>query len=155
MSAYNIPYVIYKGGQSIHDAEWTPGEKYTIAGIVANSSNVGMSQVVESVPEPLQYDYLKNFGLDEPTGLNLPAETQGTLAPVADWYGDTRYTLAYGQGIAVNAVQMARVYSTIANGGVRVAPTLIAGTVQRVRQVQRGQAASRPRGSSRPRRPRS
>jgi cell division protein FtsI (penicillin-binding protein 3) len=127
-SAYNIPYVIYKGGQSIHDAEWTPGEKYTIAGIVANSSNVGMSQVVESVPQALQYEYLKNFGLDEPDGLNLPAETQGTLAPVADWYGDTRYTLAYGQGIAVNAVQMAGVYSAIANGGVKVTPTLVAGT---------------------------
>ena len=127
-SSYNIPYVIYKGGQAIHDAEWTPGEKYTIAGIVANSSNVGMSQVVESVPQALQYAYLKKFGLDEPDGLNLPGETQGLLAPVADWYGDTRYTLAYGQGIAVNAVQMAGVYSAIANAGVKVAPTLVAGT---------------------------
>jgi cell division protein FtsI (penicillin-binding protein 3) len=104
MSAYNIPYVLYRGGQAIHDAEWSPGERYTIAGIIANSSNVGMSQVVASVSPPLQYEYLRNFGLDEPTGLNLPGESQGLLQPPSQWSADERYTLAYGQGIAVNAV---------------------------------------------------
>jgi cell division protein FtsI (penicillin-binding protein 3) len=128
MTPYNIPYKIYKGGQWIHDAEWSTGERYTVAGIIANSSNIGMSQVVESVPEQVQYQYLKNFGLDEPTGLNLPGESQGLLPAVSQWAGDERYTLAFGQGIAVNAVQMASVYATIANGGVRVQPTLIEGT---------------------------
>jgi cell division protein FtsI (penicillin-binding protein 3) len=128
MDAYNIPPQIYRGGQWIHDAEWSPGERYTVAGIIANSSNIGMSQVVQSVPEGLQYQYLKNFGLDQPTGLNLPGESQGLLDPPSKWAGDERYTLSFGQGIAVNAVQMASVYATIANGGVRVQPTLIAGT---------------------------
>jgi cell division protein FtsI (penicillin-binding protein 3) len=128
MSAYNIPYAIYRGGQYIHDAEWAPGERYTIAGIIANSSNIGMSQVVQSVPPQLQYEYLKAFGLDQPTGLGLPGETQGQLPPPAQWAADERYTLSYGQGIAVNAVQMASVYATLANGGVRVQPRLIAGT---------------------------
>jgi len=128
MTPYNIPYQIYKGGQLIRDAEYTSGERYTVAGIIANSSNVGMSQVVESVPPQIQYDYLKNFGLDEPTGLNLPGESQGLLLPVSQWPADERYTLSYGQGISVNAVQMASVYATIANGGVRVQPTLIEGT---------------------------
>jgi cell division protein FtsI (penicillin-binding protein 3) len=128
MTPYNIPYEIYEGGQWIHDAEWSPGEHYTVAGIIANSSNIGMSQVANSVPEPIQYQYLKNFGLDEPTGLNLPGESQGLLPPLSQWAADERYTLAYGQGIDVNAVQMASVYATIANGGVRVRPTLIEGT---------------------------
>jgi cell division protein FtsI (penicillin-binding protein 3) len=134
MSAYKIPPAIYKGGQWIHDAEWSPGERYTIAGIIANSSNIGMSQVVESVSPQLQYDYLKNFGLGQPTGLGLPNESPDAaygpyaLPPVSKWWGDTRYTLSYGQGLSVNAVQMASVYATIANGGVRVQPSLIAGT---------------------------
>ncbi len=128
MSSYYIPYVIYRGGQAIHDAEWSPGEHYTIAGIIANSSNVGMSQVVAHVSPQIQYAYLKAFGLDQPTGLNLPGETEGQLLPPSQWAADARYTLSYGQGIAVNAVQMASVYATIANGGVRVAPRLIAGT---------------------------
>ena len=128
MSAYNIPYQIYLGGQYIRDAEYTPNERYTIAGIIANSSNVGMSQVVESVSPQTQYDYLRNFGLDEPTGLGLPGETPGLLQPPSQWAADERYTLAYGQGIAVNAIQMASVYATIANDGVRVAPRLVEGT---------------------------
>ncbi len=128
MSSYYIPSEIYRGGQWIHDAEWSPKEHYTIAGIIANSSNIGMSQVVQSVSPQVQYDYLRNFGLDEPTGLGLPYETAGQLDPPAQWAGDERYTLAYGQGIAVNAVQMASVYATIANNGVRVAPRLVAGT---------------------------
>jgi cell division protein FtsI (penicillin-binding protein 3) len=128
MSSYYIPYAIYRGGQLIHDAEDDAGAHYTIAGIIANSSNIGMSEVDASVPPQTQYDYLRNFGLDELTGLGLPGESPGLLSPPSKWAGDERYTLAYGQGIAVNAVQMASVYATIANGGVRVAPRLIAGT---------------------------
>ncbi|MGH3299184.1 MAG: penicillin-binding transpeptidase domain-containing protein, partial [Trebonia sp.] len=132
MSPYNIPYVIYRGGQAIHDAEYSYGEKYTIAGIIANSSNVGMSQVVSHVSPQVQYDYLRAFGLGEPTGLGLPSEQPSAsypgLAPPSQWAADERYTLSYGQGISVNAVQMASVYATIANDGVRVQPTLVAGT---------------------------
>ncbi len=128
MSAYNIPYQITEGGQVIHDAEWAPGERYTIAGIIAHSSNIGMSQVAKHVSEQTQYDYLRAFGLGQPTGIGLPGESQGLLPPVSQWAADTRYTLSFGQGVAVTALQMAEVYATIANGGVRVQPSLIEGT---------------------------
>ncbi len=128
MSAYNIPYQINEGGQLIHDAEWGPGERYTIAGIIANSSNVGISQVAAHITPQVQYDYLRAFGLGQPSGLGLPGETAGDLPPVSQWWPDTRYTLAFGQGVAVTAVQMAEVYATIANNGVRVQPTLVEGT---------------------------
>jgi len=128
MSAYSIPYQIDEGGQLIHDAEWAPGERYTIAGIIAHSSNIGMSQVAAHISEQTQYDYLKAFGLGQPTGIGLPGESQGLLPPVSQWAADTRYTLSFGQGVAVTALQMAEVYATIANGGVRVQPTLIEGT---------------------------
>jgi cell division protein FtsI (penicillin-binding protein 3) len=127
MSAYNIPYSLTEGGQLIQDAEWQPGERYTIAGIIAHSSNVGMSQVVKHVAPQIQYDYLRNFGLGQTSGMNL-AEDAGILRAPSQWYGDTRYTLSYGQGVSVNALQMASVYATIANGGVRVQPTLVEGT---------------------------
>jgi cell division protein FtsI (penicillin-binding protein 3) len=128
MSAYNIPYQIDEGGQLIHDAEWMPGERYTIAGIIAHSSNIGMSQVATHVSPQVQYDYLRAFGLGQPTGIGLPGETPGDLPPVSQWWTDTRYTLSFGQGVAVTALQMADVYATIANGGVRVQPSLIEGT---------------------------
>ena len=128
MSAYTIPYEINEGGQLIHDAEWAPGERYTIAGIIAHSSNVGISQVAAHITPQVQYDYLRAFGLGQPSGLGLPGETPGDLPPVSQWWPDTRYTLAFGQGVAVTAIQMAEVYSTIANNGVRVQPTLVEGT---------------------------
>ena len=128
MSAYNIPYEIVRGGQVIQDAEWSPGERFTIAGIIAHSSNIGMSQVVSHVTPQTQYDYLHAFGLGQASGLGLPGESAGLLPTVSQWAADTRYTLSFGQGVATTAIQMAEVYATIANGGVRVQPTLIEGT---------------------------
>jgi len=128
MSAYNIPYQIREAGHYVHDAEWAPGERYTIAGIIAHSSNVGMSQVATHISPQTQYDYLRAFGFGQPTGVGLPGESPGDLPPPSQWSGVTRYTLSFGQGVAVTAMQMAEVYATIANGGVRVQPTLIQGT---------------------------
>jgi cell division protein FtsI (penicillin-binding protein 3) len=128
MSAYNIPDQIEEGGQIIQDAEWSPGERYTIAGIIAHSSNIGISQVANHITPQTQYDYLRAFGLGQLSGLGLPGETAGDLPPVSQWWPDTRYTLAFGQGVAVTAIQMADVYATIANNGVRVQPTLVEGT---------------------------
>jgi cell division protein FtsI (penicillin-binding protein 3) len=129
LTAYTVPDHIVVDGFSFHDGESHPTQRYTIAGILANSLNDGMVQVVQHVSPQVQYQYLRAFGLGEPTGLGLPGESQGLLSPPSQWYGDTRYTLSFGQGVAANAVQMASVYATIANGGVRVQPTLVAGTV--------------------------
>ena len=142
MSPYNIPYQIRGGGQYIHDAEWAPGERYTIAGIIAHSSNIGMSQVAAHISEQTQYDYLRAFGLGQPTGIGLPNESAGDLPPVSQWAGDTRYTLSFGQGVATTALQMAEVYATIANGGVRVQPTLLEGTTRLGGDVHPGRAVA-------------
>jgi cell division protein FtsI (penicillin-binding protein 3) len=101
-----------------------------VAGILANSLNDGMVQIVQHLTPMQQYDYLRRFGLDSPSGLGLPGETQGLLARpgTAGYYGDTPEELSFGQGIGVTAIQMATVYATIANGGVRVQPSIVAGT---------------------------
>ena len=129
MTTYTVPDQIVVDGFSFHDGESHPTQRYTIAGILANSLNDGMVQVVQHVSPQVQYQYFRAFGLGEPTGLGLPGESPGILNPPSQWYGDTRYTLSFGQGVAANAVQMASVYATIANGGVRVQHSLVAGTV--------------------------
>jgi cell division protein FtsI (penicillin-binding protein 3) len=126
-STYTVPDTITEDGFSFRDAEDHPVERWTIAGILANSSNDGMVQVVKHVPPQTQYQYLRNFGLGSVTGLNLPGESQGILPAPSSWWGNERFTLAFGQGVDADAVQMASVYSTIANGGVRVQPTLVQG----------------------------
>jgi cell division protein FtsI (penicillin-binding protein 3) len=128
MSPYTVPDQIVVNGFPFHDAEYHPTERWTIAGIIAHSSNVGMVQVVQHVSPQVQYDYFRNFGIGEPSLPQLPADSSGLLYPVSQWAGDERYTMSFGQGVAVTAVQMASVYATIANGGVRVTPTIVAGT---------------------------
>jgi cell division protein FtsI (penicillin-binding protein 3) len=128
LSTYIVPDSIVVDGFQFHDSESHPTAPYTIAGIVANSLNDGMVQVVQHVSPQIQYQYLRAFGLGQPTGLGLPGESGGILPPPSEWWGDERYTLSFGQGVAVTAVQMASVYATIANGGVRVQPSLVAGT---------------------------
>jgi cell division protein FtsI (penicillin-binding protein 3) len=128
MSPYTIPNDINIDGFTFHDAEPHGTEHLTIAGILANSSNVGMVQVVGHVSPSVQYRYYRKFGLGAPSGLGLPAESPGILTPVSQWNGETRYTMSFGQGVAATAIQMADVYATIANGGVRVSPSIVAGT---------------------------
>ena len=106
-----------------------PTARYTIAGILANSINDGMVQVVQHVSPQIQYQYFRAFGSAQPTGLNLPGESPGILPPPVDSGRATSGTpSSFGQGVAVTAVQMASVYATIANGGVRVQPSIVAGT---------------------------
>jgi len=128
MSVYTVPEQIVVHGFSFHDADPHPTERLTLAGVLAHSSNVGMVQVAGHVSEQTQYQYYRAFGLGVPTGLPLPDTTAGLLAPPSQWWGDQRYTLAFGQGVSATAVQMASVYATIANGGIRVPPTIVAGT---------------------------
>lgn len=130
MSAFTIPPQIVIDGFPFHDAEPHPTERLTLAGILAHSSNVGMVQVAQRISPQVQYDYLRAFGLGAAPGLPLPAESAGILAPPSKWWGDQRYTLAFGQGVATTAVQMASVYATIANGGVRVQPNIVAGVTR-------------------------
>ena len=125
---YTVPEQIVLGGFPFHDADPHPTERLTLAGVLAHSSNVGMVQVAHRISPQVQYRYFRAFGVGVPTGLPLPGTSNGLLAPPSKWWGDQRYTLAFGQGVATTAVQMAGVYATIANGGVRVPPTIVAGT---------------------------
>jgi cell division protein FtsI (penicillin-binding protein 3) len=125
---YTVPEQIVVHGFPFRDADPHPTERLTLAGVLAHSSNVGMVQVAERVPPQVQYGYYRAFGLGMPSGLRLPGASPGILAPPSKWWGDQRYTLAFGQGVAATAVQMAGVYATIANGGVAVSPSVVAGT---------------------------
>jgi cell division protein FtsI (penicillin-binding protein 3) len=143
MTPYTVPEQITMEGFPFHDADPHPTERLTLAGVLAHSSNVGMVQVAHRIRPQVQYQYFRAFGIGVPTGLPLPGSSAGLLAPPSQWWGDQRYTLAFGQGVSVTAIQMASVYATIANGGVRVPPTIVAGATGANGQYV---LAPRPRG---------
>jgi cell division protein FtsI (penicillin-binding protein 3) len=132
LSSYVVPDAIYWHGAWYHDAESHPAKRYTIAGIIAHSLNDGMIQVAAHVTPAEQYAEFRAFGLGAYTGLGLPGESPGLLRPASLWTGDyrnERYQISFGQSVDVTAMQMADVYATIANGGVRVPPRIVAGRI--------------------------
>ena len=117
------------GGKVFHDSEGHGIEKLTTTGVLARSSNIGAILTAQKIGEVKFDHYLQAFGIGQPTGLRFPGENVGSLPALPNWSGTTFPTLAFGQGLSVNAVQAASIYATIANGGVRVAPSLINGFI--------------------------
>jgi cell division protein FtsI (penicillin-binding protein 3) len=101
--------------------------KLTLTGVLAVSSNIGSILAAETVSDDVLYNSLRAFGIGEPTGLNFPGESSGTLPKPETWSGTTKPTLSFGQGYSVNALQAASIYATFANDGVRVVPKIISG----------------------------
>lgn len=122
-----IPNTLQRSDRTFHDAESHGTEKLTVAGVMAKSSNIGTIQAGERLSPQEMYGYMTRFGLGAKTGVGL-SESKGLLAPPERWSGSQRYTMMFGQGLAVTALQSADVFATIANDGVRVAPRIVAGT---------------------------
>ncbi|MGW7306541.1 peptidoglycan D,D-transpeptidase FtsI family protein [Streptomyces sp. NPDC054835] len=106
----------------------------TLNGVLARSSNIGTilatGQLGKNQAEAnrVLYSYLRKFGVGSPTGLDFPGETPGILAKPDDWSTSQQYTIPFGQGLSLSAMQATSVYQAIANGGVRIEPTLVRGT---------------------------
>jgi cell division protein FtsI (penicillin-binding protein 3) len=121
-----VPSTLHRADRTFHDAETHGAEKLTVAGVLAQSSNIGTILTGERLPAATMYDYLTKFGVGTRTGIGL-AESPGQLAPWQKWNGSQRYTVLFGQGLSVTALQAAGVFEAIANDGVRVQPRLVSG----------------------------
>ncbi|MFF7180593.1 penicillin-binding transpeptidase domain-containing protein [Streptomyces sp. NPDC008121] len=128
-----VPNRLHRGDRLFKDDIDHPTWHLTLNGVLAKSSNIGTilatGQLGATQPEAnrVLHSYLRKFGIGAPTGLGYPGETSGILAKPQDWSTSQQYTIPFGQGLSVNAMQAASVFSTIANGGVRIEPTLVRG----------------------------
>ncbi|WP_228387828.1 MULTISPECIES: peptidoglycan D,D-transpeptidase FtsI family protein [unclassified Nocardioides] len=102
--------------------------RLTLAGVLAKSSNIGTVLAADQFAEGELRDYLTRFGLGQRTGIGVLGESPGILPSGSLWTSQTEDRIAFGQSLSVNAVQMAAAVNTIANGGVRVDPSLIEGS---------------------------
>lgn len=115
------------GGAVIHDAGVHADTRWTLTGVLMDSSNTGMSILSEAMPAQQRWDYMKKFGLGSDTEVKFPGEESGDLKDPNNLDNQTLYNTTFGQGLTVTAMQMASIYQTIANGGVRMPVQLIAG----------------------------
>lgn len=97
----------------------------TLAGVLAESSNIGTILAAEKIGGKKLYKYLKAFGVGESAGTQFPGEQTGYIPAPKDWSDTSFPTLAFGQGMSLTALQIANIVATIGNDGVRVEPRLI------------------------------
>ncbi|MEU8144061.1 penicillin-binding transpeptidase domain-containing protein [Nonomuraea sp. NPDC048901] len=112
----------------LHDAHPHKPEPMTYRQAVAESSNVATIMAARKVGSQRLYEMLKSFGFGARPGGGVPNAEAGLLPDYKNWSGSQSCTIAYGQGVSVTALQMASVYQTIANGGVKIEPQIVAGT---------------------------
>ncbi|MDJ0877825.1 MAG: penicillin-binding transpeptidase domain-containing protein [Halieaceae bacterium] len=97
----------------------------SVARVVAKSSQVGIVKMALNLDEQAVWQTFTRFGLGENPGTGFPGESAGVLPYRDRWRDIERVTLAYGYGLAVTPLQLARAYSVIANDGKLVTPSLL------------------------------
>ena len=122
---FRIPYAIKVGDRIVHDDAVRPTKTFTAAQILQQSSNVGTVTIAELVHKQPLYDWIRRWGFGSPTHIGLPAEAHPAILPPDKWYSSSIGNIPIGQGIAVTPLQMAAMYSGIANGGVMVEPHVV------------------------------
>ena len=128
-SIFTIPYKMKVADEYFHDHEKHPTQRLTTTGLLAVSSNTGSIQIGQKLGKETLYNYLRKFGIGQSTNSKLPGESAGILHPVKEWSGTSLPTIAFGQGYSLTAMQSTSVFATIANDGVRVSPSILAGVV--------------------------
>jgi cell division protein FtsI (penicillin-binding protein 3) len=114
------------GDHVVRDSHAHGPTDYTVTGIVAKSSNVGTIMLAREVGDEKLEHYLRAFGVGDSTGIELPGESRGILEASDDWTASRAANVPIGQGVSITTLQLASIYQTIANDGVRVAPRVVA-----------------------------
>lgn len=97
----------------------------TLAQVIGYSSNIGTAKIALSLGKDRFYKYIKIFGFDSKTGIELNGEENGALKPTKAWSGRSLHTIAFGQEILTTPLQTVNSFSAIANNGLLLKPQII------------------------------
>ena len=115
------------GGGTIKDSFSHGTIRYTTAGVITNSSNIGISLLSKKLSKAERRDYLVKFGLDKKTDVDFLYEANGNVPEVDRWDAITQYAVSFGQGMTTTTAQVASAYQALGNDGVRLPLTLVEG----------------------------
>ncbi len=122
---FTLPYSLQVADRVIHDAEERSTINYSVAQILAHSSNIGAITLAEMLGKTRLSRWISRFGFGRTTGIDFPGESPGIVLSPEKWSGSTIGNVPIGQGIAVTPVQMAAAYAAIANRGIWSRPHLV------------------------------
>ena len=122
----NDPGYIDVGGARLRDWDLKNHGTVTMTRVLEESYNVGAVRAQQAEGAASYYRYLQGFGFDSPAGVDVAGEQSATpLRPLDQWRAAELATAAFGQGIAVNMVQMCAALNVIANQGKYVQPHVV------------------------------
>lgn len=103
------------GPNTIRDAH--PAGALTVEQVIQKSSNVGSGRIALMMPPDQMWQMFSNVGFGTTPKTGFPGEVGGRLRPARTWKPIEQVTMAYGHGISVNLVQLARAYTMFATDG--------------------------------------
>jgi stage V sporulation protein D (sporulation-specific penicillin-binding protein) len=115
-------------GHTIHNADDDmpiKGSTETLEEIVEYSHNVGAAEVGMATGAQNFYDMERSAGFGAPSDVELPGESPGIVPSPDAWSELSLPTMAFGQGVSVTPIAMARYYCAIANGGMLLRPRIV------------------------------
>ena len=102
-----------------------PFELLSAENALVYSSNIVISQLALRLTNKEFYEGLKNFGLGEKSGVDLPYELKGYVPSIVKLkYPVFETTTAYGYGILVNFMQLLKTYNSFNNQGIEIIPKI-------------------------------
>ncbi len=113
-------------GHSIRDMHRMP-PRMTVTDIVVRSSNIGSARMAMMLGTGRVQEYLKRLGMFDALPIELAEAARARPLLPPDWTDLSTMTISFGHGLAVSPTHLAAAYATVANGGRRVAPSLLKG----------------------------
>lgn len=115
---------VYRVGRRVlHDHR--PHGLLTFREVIEKSSNIGTVKVASLFGPERMYKYMRNFGIYDKTGIDLPGEVVGMNRPVSKWSRVSMLAIPMGQEVTVTAIQLACMISIIADNGYLVRPRIV------------------------------
>ena len=108
---------------TIHDAH--PGGAMSVAQVIQKSSNVGAAKIALALPREEMRELYRSLGFGAPPRLGFPGEAAGKVREAKTWRPIEQATMAYGHGISVSLIQLARAYTVFARDGELAPLTLV------------------------------
>lgn len=90
--------------------------------VLQNSSNPGFVQISRKLGNERMYQYVKDFGFLEKTGVDIQGENKGIFFSKDNFHELECATTSFGQGISVTAIQLVSAFSSVINGGYLYTP---------------------------------
>lgn len=103
----------------------------TTAQALQNSCNLAFAEIGLALTGPTLYNYVRDFGLMESTGIDLPGEglgyfySQEAMEPNADGGISNAISSSFGQTFKVTPIQLVRAISAVVNGGYLLEPYVV------------------------------